>query len=160
PFGVLLGSLGAAFGDRRDLVAPHLAKYADYDSAPFVALNTAFLRDGLFLYLPRGTVLREPLHLVHVGHAEGEPVACYPRTLIVCDSNTQATVVQSYVGTDGTCFANAVTEVVLRENAHLDHYKVQRESKQAFHFETLQVRQERGSNFRSHALTLGGRLVR
>src|SRR5205823_13158907 len=66
----------------------------------------------------------------------------------------------SYVGTDGTYFANAVTEIVLGENAHLDHYKVQRESKQAFHFETLQVRQERGSNFRSHAVTLGGRLAR
>src|SRR5205823_2829572 len=66
----------------------------------------------------------------------------------------------SYVGTDGTYFANAVTEVFLGENAHLDHYKMQRESKQAFHFETLQVRQERGSNFCSHAVTLGGRLVR
>src|SRR5439155_24768935 len=118
PAGVLLCSLGSALDGRRELVAPHLAKYADFDDAPFVALNTAFLRDGLFLYLPRGTVLREPLHLVHVGHANGEPVACHPRTLIVCDSNTQATVVQSYVGTDGTYFANAVTEVVLGENAH------------------------------------------
>jgi Fe-S cluster assembly protein SufD len=160
PAGAVVCSLAEALARHSQLLTPHLAKIVTYDDAPFVALNTAFLRDGVFVYLPRGTVLREPVHLVQVAHADAEPLAMYPRALITCEDNAQATVVQSYLGTGGITFTNAVTEIVLGPGAHLDHYKVQRETKQAFHFETLQVRQGRSSNFRSQAVTLGGGLVR
>jgi Fe-S cluster assembly protein SufD len=117
----------------------------------------------MFIYLPRGTVLREPLHLVYVALAGDEPTVLHPRTLIVCESNTQATVVQSYLSPaedQAVTFTNAVTEIVLGPNAHVDHVKVQRENKQAFHFETLHVQHDRGSNFASQAITLGGGLAR
>jgi Fe-S cluster assembly protein SufD len=160
PEGVFVGSLAAALDTCRDRVEPYMAKVAEFDDAPFVALNTAFLRDGLCVCLPRGAVLRQPLHLVSISVVDGEPLAFHPRTLIVCEANTQATVLQSYLGASGTYFANAVTEIVLGPGAHLDHYKLQRESKQAFHFETLQIRLDRGSNFASQAIALGGGLVR
>jgi Fe-S cluster assembly protein SufD len=156
PEGIFVGSLAAC----RERIEHHLAKIAHYDDSPFVALNTAFLQGGLCIYLPQGTVLRQPLHLISVSVVDGEPVVFHPRTLIVCEANSQAIVLQSYVGADGIYFANAVTEVVLGPGAHLDHYKLQRESKQAVHFETLQVRLDRSSNFSSQAITLGGALVR
>jgi len=165
PPGVQLCSLSAALRNRRELVQAHLAKYVRQDDALFAALNTAFLHDGLFVYLPRGTVLREPLHLVYLALAGAEPTVCHPRTLIVCESNTQATIVQSYLArgegeVESVTFTNAVTEIVLGPNAHVDHCKVQRENKRAFHFETLQIQHDRGSNFASQAITLGGGLVR
>ena len=80
---------------------------------------------------------------------------------MVCESNTKATLVQSYLGEgEGITFTNAVTELVLGPNAHVDHCKIQRESKQASHFETLHIQHERGSNFASQAINLGGSLVR
>src|SRR5262249_44437969 len=76
-------------------------------------------------------------------------------------NNSQASVVQSYVGPDESVyFTNAVTEIVAGANAFLDHCKLQREGTRAFHIETIQVQQGRGSNFSSHAVTLGGGLVR
>jgi Fe-S cluster assembly protein SufD len=159
--GVVLGSLQAAWKNHRRLIEPKLGEFAAIDGAPFTALNTAFLNDGLFIYLPRGTVLEKPLHLVYVATAGAAPTVMHPRTLIVCEDNTQATIVQSYVGHgEGVTFTNAVTEIVLGPNAQIDHVKVQRETPQAFHFETLQLNQDRGSNFRSQSLTLLGRLVR
>jgi Fe-S cluster assembly protein SufD len=158
-----MGSLAAALHQQRELVEKHLAKYARFTHAPFAALNTAFVDDGLFLYLPRGTVLREPLHLVYVTVGGAEPIVCYPRTLIICESNTQATVVQSYVDGpegDGANFTNAVTEIVLGPNARLEHCKVQRQNTRAFHFDTLQVQHSGDSSFASQAVTLGGGLVR
>jgi Fe-S cluster assembly protein SufD len=161
PADVHMGSLAAALHNRHDLVAPHLAKHVRLDDAPFAALNTAFLHDGLFLFLPRGTVLREPLHLVYVAVAGTEPTVIYPRTLIVCESNTQANIVQSYLGTgEGVTFTNAVTEIVLGPNANIEHCKIQRENLQAFHFETLHIQHERDTHFASQAITLGGGLVR
>jgi Fe-S cluster assembly protein SufD len=79
--------------------------------------------------------------------------------------NSQATIVETYVGLEEVerseaCFTNAVTELVLAENAVVAHYKIQRESKTAFHMATLQVQQDRSSNFSSHNIALGGSLAR
>src|SRR5262249_35960865 len=91
----------------------------------------------------------------------GEPAVAHPRSLVVAGTSSQLTLVETYAGRDGEVyFTNAVTEVVAGENAVLDHYKVQRESRAAFHVATTQVRQARSSNFSSHFIGLGGGLVR
>src|SRR5262249_37077173 len=88
-------------------------------------------------------------------------VVAHPRHLIVAEANSQATIVESYLGKEGDLyFTNAVTEVVTAEGAHIDHYKVQQESTEAFHIATMQVRQAKSSVFSSHSITLGGALVR
>ena len=46
------------------------------------------------------------------------------------------------------------------QNAVIDHYKLQQESAKAFHIATLAVHQDRGSNFTSHSISLGGALAR
>ncbi|HYT89870.1 MAG TPA: Fe-S cluster assembly protein SufD, partial [Gemmataceae bacterium] len=155
PGNVVIGSLAAAMEQHRTLVEPHLTRLARHESHAFTALNTAFLSDGAFIHVGRGVVLREPIELVFLSTAPTEPTVSHPRTLIVAEDNSQLTVVQSYLGTDEVYFTNAVTEIIAGENAYIDHYKLQRESLKAFHLETLQVRQERGSNFSSHAVTLG-----
>jgi Fe-S cluster assembly protein SufD len=79
----------------------------------------------------------------------------------VAGENSQCTVVESYAGVPEQIYlTNAVTEVVLAENAVVDHYKVQRESVKAYHIATLQVQLGRTSNFSSHYIGFGGALVR
>jgi Fe-S cluster assembly protein SufD len=53
-----------------------------------------------------------------------------------------------------------LAELAAGENAVVDHYKIGCEARQAFHVGMLHVRQDRGSNVRSHVATFGGRLVR
>lgn len=161
PAGAIVASLAGALEQHRGLVEPHLGRVARGETQPFVALNTAFLRDGALVHIPKGVVIREPIHLIFVATAAGEPTVAHPRTLVVAEPGSQCTLVQSYTGVgDGVTFTNAVTEVEAGPNAFLDHYKVQRESPRAFHLDVMQVRQARASNFRSHALTLGGYWVR
>jgi Fe-S cluster assembly protein SufD len=161
PDGVLLGSLAAALKAHPDRVEPHLARHAEYEDQPFTALNTAFIQDGAFLFLPRGRILDEPVHLLFISTAPTKPTVTHPRCLIVADTGSQARIVESYVGLgEDVYFTNGVTEVVAGPNAVIDHYKVQRESRHAFHVHTLHLRQERSSTFSNHAVTLGGSLVR
>src|SRR5262249_37886520 len=54
PNGVIVCGLSEAMKNHATLVEPHLARHADWRKHPFVALNTAFLRDGLFVCIPRG----------------------------------------------------------------------------------------------------------
>jgi Fe-S cluster assembly protein SufD len=158
---MLAGSIATALREHPEWVRPHLARHAKYDEHPFTALNTAFIRDGAFVLIPRNSVLAEPVHLVFVATGQSEPAVAHPRSLIVAGVNSQATIIQTYVSTGaGVHFTNAVTEIVADEGAVLDHYKLQRESRQAFHLEMLRVRQGRSSNFSSHSLTLGGGWVR
>ncbi len=80
---------------------------------------------------------------------------------MVADENSQAHVIESYVSLGGgSYFSNAVTEVVLGQNASIEHYKLQEESTNAFHVATLQTHQGRDSRFVSHSVSFGGQLTR
>jgi Fe-S cluster assembly protein SufD len=161
PPGVLVCSLAEALEKYPNLVEPHLARYADYKSHAFTALNTAFLHDGAFVYVPKGTVLEQPLHLDFAATAASRPIVRHRRCLIVVGDNSQVTILESYHGLPGTVyFTNAVTEIVVGPGAMVDHYKLQQEGLDAFHVATMQVQQQRASRFSSHSVGLGGALVR
>ena len=160
PKGAFAGSLAKVLGTQADRVQPHLARYAS-SGEPFAALNTAFVCDGAFIHLPKGCVVEEPIHLVFLSRGEkGEAVVCHPRVLVLAEANTQAQILESYGSLGGGCFTNAVTELVAEENAFLDHYRLQRESLQAFHISTVQVQLGRSANVSTQSISLGGSLVR
>ncbi len=161
PAGVIVTSLAAALDVHRDLIEPHLTRYAAYQDHAFTALNTAFIQDGAFVYVPAGKLVDKPIHLVFVTTAAGEGAVSHPRNLIVAGKESRATVVESYAGLEEELyFTNAVTEVLAGDGAVIDHYKLQRESREAFHVATLHVQQQRGSNFSSGYFGFGGALVR
>jgi Fe-S cluster assembly protein SufD len=162
PEGVIVCSLARALAERPELVEPHLARYADFEDHAFTALNTAFLHDGAFVYLPPDAVVEEPIYLTFAVSMFGDPPLMWPRrTLVVAGRNSQATICEKYFGLPQVAyFTSAVAEIVLDEGAVVDHYKVQQEGDAAFHVATTQVQMGRSSNFSSHNLTFGGRLTR
>ena len=161
PLGVEVGSLALALSSRPSWLEAHLARYASIEDQAFVALNTAFMQDGAYVYVPPGRVVEVPIHLVFISLAHGEATVSHPRTLLVLDDNTQARVIESYIGLGHDVYlTNAVTEFVLGQDARAEHCKLEQESSSAFHIATLQVQQARSSNFVSHAIALGGGLVR
>jgi Fe-S cluster assembly protein SufD len=135
----------------------HYGRYADYQRHAFTALNTANAQDGAFIVVPEGASPAGFIHILFVGSGDG--IWSHPRTLIVAGRGSQITVVESFVGT-GKYFTNAVTEIVAGDGAHVDHYKVERESNDAFHVGTVQIHQERSSNVTARCVSLGGGLVR
>jgi Fe-S cluster assembly protein SufD len=161
PRGVIAESLTESCAVRSSLLESHLGRYARHEAHAFVALNTAFLEDGAFIYLPQNTVVNEPILVTFVSSPNGEPAVSHPRVLIVAGPSSRATVVESYAGLkDALYFTNAVTELVLGEEAVLDHHLLQQESKAAYHVASLAVRQGRHSMFTSHSLAVGSALDR
>ena len=161
PQGAVVSSLSAALADQPALIEDHLGQLASDDNACFAALNSAFIRDGAFVHVPRGVVVERPIHLLFISTDSSSPTASHPRNLIIAQRETQATIIESYVGlNDGVYLTNAVTEVSVAENAVVDHCKLQQESAHGYHVATTQVRQQRASRFSSHYFSLGGQLVR
>ncbi len=161
PEGVKAGSLADFLEREPALVEPHLARHARFEDQAFVALNTAFLKDGAFVHVPRMKVLSEPIHLLFVTTGNSAPPVSHPRNLIVVEEGSQAAIVENYVTlSGGAYFTNAVTEVVAGESSVVDHCKLQREGEEACHVCTIQSHLGRNSRLSSHAVTLGGALVR
>lgn len=161
PKGVRVGSLAEAIRADRSLLEGHLTRHADYHDQAFAALNTAFMNDGAFVYVSSGIVVEAPIHLIFLSTANGRATMIHPRNLIVAESSSRVTVVETYAGLgEGLYFTNALTEMVVGENAVVEHYKVERESDRAYHISTRQAHQSRHSNLSSHTMTFGGQLVR
>lgn len=162
--GVRVLGLSQALASQGAALEQHLGRLAHLDANPFTALNTSFVHDVAVVLVPANVVVEAPIHLVFVG-AETEPpgraLVAHPRVLVVAEPNSQVRVVESYVGSGGAVtLTNGVTEVVLGENAVVDHYKHQQEHSEAFHVGAMYVELARSSNFSSHSLALGGALVR
>jgi Fe-S cluster assembly protein SufD len=161
--GVVIRSLREVLDDQPQLVEAWLGRHAEPTASAFAALNTAFLSDGAFVSVPAGTVLREPIHVVFYSTRGGslEPTVSHPRVFALVGRGAQATLVESYGGTeDEAYFTNAVSEVVLEDGAVVEHYRIQRESERAFHVGTLGLFQGRASNLTSHAVVMGAELSR
>ncbi len=161
PPGVAVSSIVEGIAADPERVAEHLGSAAGHEDFALVALNTAFLRDGACVRVPDGVVVEDPIHLLFLSSVPGEPIVCHPRTLVVAGRNSQVTVVESYAALDGgVAFTNAVTEILAGEGSVVNHCKVERESPKSFHVATLAARVGRSSRFASHAVLIGGGLVR
>jgi Fe-S cluster assembly protein SufD len=159
--GVRVHSLKQLVLDGSQILESHFARSARFDNQAFVALNTALAEDGAVVEVDRDAVPGEPIHLLFLSVPNGRPTVSYPRILIVAGRGSQASVIETYVGVGGSaCFTNAVTEIVLGDGAVFDHYRIQRESGQAFHVATVQAVQGRHSVLSSHNVALGAALAR
>ena len=160
PKGVVCGSLAASIRNGEKHVRQYLGTQIKIDETPFVSLNTAFLNDGAFLYVPDGILLEESIHILFVASSH-TPVLVTPRNLIILGNHAQASVVESYVSTeDAQYLTNAVTEIVLGDSAVLEHDKLQNESMTAFHVAMIYCRLGGGTALTSNSISIGGSIVR
>jgi len=161
PKGVKIISLAKALETDRAVLEPLLTESSSCQSNAFAALNTAFMTDGAFVHIPHGIALKDPIHLLFLSTRQTDPAISVPRSIIVVESESQASIVESYASLDkGVYFTNSITELYVGAGGQVDHYKLQRESDDAFHVATVRVLQERDSTYSSHSLSLGGSLVR
>jgi Fe-S cluster assembly protein SufD len=161
PRGLVVMDFERAWREASVLLEQHLTKVAAFDNDAFTALNTAFMRDGAVVHLAADAEIDTPVHLIFVSTGLTDSLVTYPRNLIVAERNSKATVIESYVPLgDAVYLTNAVSEVVLRRGATLNHIKLQRESEQAFHVGNVQVTQERDSHLLSFSFATGAALSR
>ena len=161
PDGVKVNSLAGEISSNPGAIESHFGRYLDIRRDAFCALNTAFVEDGAYVHVPRGTLVEEPIYLLFVSTANDAPSMSHPRNLIVAEEDSQATIVEDYVSLDGgAVFCNTVTELVAGDHTVLSHYMIEREHEEAFNISTLRIQQGRSANVVSHSVLLGGALVR
>jgi Fe-S cluster assembly protein SufD len=163
PDGVSVLPLARAYDELPLLLEQHVGRIASMDAHTFTALNTAFINDGAVVHVAPDVEVTRPIHLLYVSDEQAVDGIAQPRNLIVLDRFAKATVIESYVTVArgaGAYFTNTVTEATIGDGATLTHLKLQRESAQAYHVGTLDVRQARDSHLVSFSFAIGAALSR
>ncbi len=161
PSGVSVDSVARVLERHPERVQRMLGCTADDKRRAFTALNTALFEDGLFFEIRRGQRLSAPVHAVFVQSCGPQPTATFPRNLIAVQPESQAVIIEHYVGCSHcTALVAPVSEVRIERGAQLQHVILQEQGESGFQFGELAVEQEAASRFASHSLALGGRIAR
>lgn len=160
PEGVIIGSLAEAFRKYPGLIEKHYGRYADAGKDLFLAMNTAFARDGLFIYIPDNVILENPVQMISIIN-HNENLLLQNRNLVILGKNSRMTLVMCDDSTNHEAsFSNSVTEIFLDEGAQLEHYKLQNLNNSSTLLNSTWFQQEAGSRLNTFAITLNGGLIR
>jgi len=158
---IVATDLFSAVSDARynKIIRKYLARNAGYHNNGLAALNTAFLQSGVFVWIPKNVKLERPVQITFIGGTANS--ATFPRVLVVAEENSSAMLIENFVaGGEERYFTNAVAEIVLKDGAHLGHYRLQRDSKKAFHVSTTSAELGRASRYDTTSINLGAQLSR
>ncbi len=133
-----------------EVVREHLGSLVGGDD-PFVARNAARWRDGVFVYVPRGARLEEPLRL-EVEGSSGEATSW--RVLIVLEEGAEAEIWERW-DSDGDGLFNGVVELVLGDASTLRYVCEQELSDESWVFATQRAEVGRDANLEWTALGFG-----
>ncbi len=165
--GLIVGNL-AKLGDRvLPKLRSHLAQHPDANDY-FASLNTACMEDVAIVLIPKNLVVENPIQLIFISapqisvtQSETETLITQPRCLVVAESHSSLTFVQSFVGKDDCAyFCNSVTEVWLAEGAQVNHTKVQWQGDRAIHINTTAIAQAKNSVYKNQSISIGAKISR
>ncbi|MFH2204727.1 MAG: Fe-S cluster assembly protein SufD [Elusimicrobiota bacterium] len=143
-----------------DIVRPYLdAPTASADFRKFESANLALWRGGVFLRVPRGVRIEEPVHITF-RHDQAKPFA-FPRALIRVEEGAEVTVVEEHVSREGESaqapVSAAFSQVTVGNGARLRFYSSQDLAMDAVHFSHQRIELGRDSKLEHYSVMLGAR---
>lgn len=158
---VVVSSLQKAFEKYPELVEKHFSTCADINSDAFIALNTAYASDGVFISVPDNTVVEKPIHIINLIIAK-ESALFFPRNLFVVGKSAHVQLVETFETHDlpVKAIATSVTEIAIEENAKVQYYRLQNDCENGQQINTVSASQQKNSHFDTNTVTLSGGWVR
>lgn len=158
---IFIGSFLEGKDKFSNVVEKHFSKYADFKNNGLTALNTAFAKDGAFVYVQNNAEAKEPVHILNISDSRTDSFLSQPRNLIVVEDGGSINIVEDYytIG-DKHSFTNVVSEIYCGENSKVEHYKLQNDGDNSYNMGTTQVCQEKDSKFSNTTISWGGSIIR
>lgn len=154
PEGVLIGSLNEMARSHPDLVQRYYGKQACTQNDGIVALNTAFVQDGFFLYVPKGVIIEKPIQLINILRGDADFMV-NRRLLIILEEGAQAHLLVCDHTMDKKKFLSSqVTEIYAGKNAVFDYYDIEESSLNTNRITSTFVDQAEKSNVLINGITL------
>lgn len=133
-----------------------------HDSGAVVALNRAFMSDGIMLKARKGGDIGKPILLVHA-RAAGETNAVAVRNVVSVEAGAKLTLIEAHVALDGAArgaLTNTVTDVTVADEATCVHLKCLVDNAGTTHLATWTTRLGKNAVYRGFQLTASPALAR
>jgi Fe-S cluster assembly protein SufD len=159
--GVILMDLREAARAHPDLVREHLATRAAPPAAgKFAALNAALWAGGLFLHVPRGVHVEQPIRVLR--RIEEAGLGYFPRTLIVAGEASRFAVVEEFDSDDfdEPAFVCGAVEVYAAHAAEVQYVALQRWGRGVRHLSTQRTVAGRDAKLDTLVVNLGADVAR
>tara|TARA_B100000965_G_scaffold160900_1_gene134065 strand:+ start:757 stop:2073 length:1317 start_codon:yes stop_codon:yes gene_type:complete len=125
------------------------------------SLNTAFSKEGVYIHIPKNTIVDKPVEVVHFATGNEAALMLQPRNLIVVEENSEIEIIESHQSlTTNPIFTNSVTEIFANKNSNIDYYKIQNDVNSASLIDNTFISQKRNSDVKVHTFSFGGKLTR
>ena len=160
PSGVILDSLENTAKNNPELVQKYYAQIADTSTDSLVALNTAYAKDGYFLYIPKNVIIEKPIQIINLLKSESNTFATQRNLVVIEPGASLKLLLCDHTLNLNQYLSNSVTEVFVEENAHLDYYTVQNQHNNSASINSVFIQQEKNSTVTTHTVSLHGGVIR
>ena len=127
----------------------------NFERNGFTALNAAFAQPVVYR-IPRETSVSEPIEFTF---AADDGVVIFPHVIVIAEAGSKATLIETYASTSKG-FTNSALQIIVEDNASLTHFRVQKDSADAFNVGTTEVTLCHGSYYNSTSINLGAAISR
>ncbi len=159
--GVVFCDLESAERRHPELLKKTLGKVVRPDEGKFAALTAALARQGVFLYVPRGVKLEQPLHSLMWGG--GADLAHITHVLVYLEEGAAATYIHesaSPPGDTGEVLHSGVVELYIGPSASLRFVELQSWGENVWNFSHERARVDRDGNIDWIFGAMGSRLTK
>lgn len=126
--GVIFTDIFTAIKEHEELVKKYyMTEAVSVDEHRLTALHAALMNGGVFVYVPKGVKIKEPLQTIF--WAEDNELALFNHVLVVAEENSSVTYVENYISNNHQekTIANVVAEVIAHDYAEVsfgavDHF--------------------------------------
>ncbi|SHH07186.1 Fe-S cluster assembly protein SufD [Flagellimonas flava] len=144
----------------KQVIDVYFNKVASKDET-LTTLNTAFSKEGAYIYIPKNKVPKKPIQIVHFATGNEAALMLQPRNLVIAEENAEVQIIERHQSlTENEVFTNSVTEIFAAKDANVDYYKVQNDAKTASLVDNTYISQKDNSVVRVHTFSFGGKLTR
>ena len=135
-------------------------KVASKDES-LTTLNTAFSKEGAYIYIPKSKAPKKPIQIVHLATGNEAALMLQPRNLVIVEENAEVQIIERHQSLTGNeVLTNSVTEIFAAKDAIVDYYKVQNDVNTASLIDNTYISQKDNSVVRVHTFSFGGKLTR
>ncbi|SDE52281.1 Fe-S cluster assembly protein SufD [Cellulophaga baltica] len=144
----------------KQIIDVYFNKVASKDES-LTTLNTAFSKEGAYIYIPKNKMPKKPIEIVHFATGTEASLMLQPRNLIIVEENAEVQIIERHQSlTSNEVLTNCVTEIFAAKSSIVDYYKVQNDAANASLIDNTYVDQKDKSDVKFHTFSFGGKLTR
>lgn len=158
PAGLRIESMARMLVEEPDVIEPYL--YDQHLAGSFTELNSAMMGDGVYINVPDGMVVEQPIHLLFLS-TEGGESSHHVRNMMVIGEYAQATVIEHFGALgESRALINVATDIDQHAGGRMEHYILQVSGLNEVNIGSVRVHQHRDCYYHSHSVAFGAALSR